>query len=242
MSVHYGQSGGSRHVPVLGSKARAPLRAPVAAPLAPPRHFDLPPPPSVPGSVKPPRKRRSRAGRTLCLVGFAAALTALAAGFLSRLYLSLDVFSNFTPQLAVAAVAFLIAAFLPGMRLTFAGVLILGGIAGMGIFARHESDRIAALPAVCGGSRREPAQAHVVQCAAVQPGLERRGKRGRAAGPRCGGADRVRGRQAAGGRSPGSPLSLPGRVHGDSPTVTCCFCRRYRSPPSMCGGPGRVRR
>ena len=156
MSVRYGQSGGSRHVPVLGSKARAPLRAPIAAPLAPPRHLDLPPPPSMPGSVKPPRKRRHRAARTLCLVGFAAALTALAAGFLSRLYLSLDVFSNFTPQLAVAAAAFLIAAFLPGMRLTFAAVLILGGIAGMGVFARHESDRIAALPAYAAEAGESP--------------------------------------------------------------------------------------
>jgi len=90
MSVHFGQSGGSRHVPVLpGSKARAPLRAPVAAPLPPPRHMDLPPA-SVPESVKPRRKPRHRAGRLLCILGMTGALAALAAGFLSRLYLSLD--------------------------------------------------------------------------------------------------------------------------------------------------------
>ena len=51
------------------------------------------------------------------------------------------------PQLAVAAGAFLIAYFLPGLRLTFATILILAGIAGVGVFARHESSRIAALPA-----------------------------------------------------------------------------------------------
>lgn len=156
MAVHFGQSGGSRHVPVLpGRKARAPLRAPVAAPLAPPRHMDLPPA-SVPESVKPRRKPRHRASRLLCILGLTGALAALAAGFLSRLYLSLDVFTNFTPQLAVAAAAFLVASLLPGLRLTFAAALILAGIAGIGFFARHESERIAAMPAYAADAGESP--------------------------------------------------------------------------------------
>jgi len=91
-----------------------------------------------------------------CLAGLALMLAALAAGFLSRLYLSLDVFSNFTPQLTVAAGAFLIAYFLPGLRLTFATILIVAGIAGIGAFARHESSRIAALPAYAAETGESP--------------------------------------------------------------------------------------
>jgi endonuclease/exonuclease/phosphatase (EEP) superfamily protein YafD len=156
MSVHFGQSGGSRHVPVLpGSKTRAPLRAPVPAPLPPPSHTELPPL-TVPEGVKPRRKQRHRGSRLLCLLVFVAALTALAAGFLSRLYLSLDIFSNFTPQLAIVAGAFFIGFFLPWLRLTFVTVLILAGIAGLGVFARYESDRIAALPAYAAEAAESP--------------------------------------------------------------------------------------
>jgi endonuclease/exonuclease/phosphatase (EEP) superfamily protein YafD len=111
---------------------------------------------AVPDRVKPHRKRRHGGSRMACLAGLALMLAALAAGFLSRLYLSLDVFSNFTPQLAVAAGAFLIAYFLPGMRLTFATILILAGIAGIGAFARHESSRIAALPAYAAEAGESP--------------------------------------------------------------------------------------
>jgi endonuclease/exonuclease/phosphatase (EEP) superfamily protein YafD len=155
MSAHFGRPDGSRHVPVLGTKARAPLRPPVAAPLAAPRHAE-PPPAVVSERIKPRRKRRHRGSRLVCLLGLVATLAALAAGFLSRLYLSFDIFSNFTPQLAVAAGAFLIAYFLPGLRLTFATILILAGIAGVGIFARHESSRIAALPAYAAESGESP--------------------------------------------------------------------------------------
>jgi endonuclease/exonuclease/phosphatase (EEP) superfamily protein YafD len=156
MSAHFGRPDGSRHVPVLpGTKARTPLRPPVAAPAAAPRHAE-PASTVVPDGVKPRRKRRHGGSRIACLAGLALTLAALAAGFLSRLYLSLDVFSNFTPQLAVAAGAFLIAFFLPGMRLTFAMVLILAGIAGVGVFARHESSRIAALPAYAAEGGESP--------------------------------------------------------------------------------------
>ena len=54
---------------------------------------------AVPDKVKPRRKRRHSVSRIACLVGLALTLAALAAGFLSRLYLSLDVFSNFRPSL-----------------------------------------------------------------------------------------------------------------------------------------------
>src|SRR5262245_14727598 len=156
MAVRFGQSGGSRHVPVLpGSKVRAPLRAPIAAPLPPQEAMDRPPP-TLPRSDKPRRRRQHPGRRLLCLLAFLAALAALAAGFLSRLYLSLDIFSNFTPQLAIAAGAFFIAFFLPGLRLVSAAVLILAGIAGWGFFARHESDRIAALPTYAAEAGESP--------------------------------------------------------------------------------------
>jgi endonuclease/exonuclease/phosphatase (EEP) superfamily protein YafD len=155
MSAHFGRPEGPRHVPVLpGPKARAPLRPSVAAP--PPRHAEPTSPMTVPARVKPRRKRRHSASRFACLGGLVLTLAALAAGFLSRLYLSLDVFSNFTPQLAVAAGAFLIAFFLPGMRLTFATILILAGIGGLGVFARHESNRITALPAYAAEAGESP--------------------------------------------------------------------------------------
>ena len=109
MSAHFGRPDGSRHVPVLpGTKSRAPLRPSAPAPEPAPRHAE-PAPAAVPDRVKPRRKRRHGASRIACLVGLALTVAALAAGFLSRLYLSFDVFSNFTPQLAVAAAAFLIA-------------------------------------------------------------------------------------------------------------------------------------
>ena len=42
------------------------------------------------------------------------------------------------------------------MRLTFATILILAGIAGVGVFARHESSRIAALPACAAEAGESP--------------------------------------------------------------------------------------
>ena len=74
--------------------------------------------------------------RRWCLLGLAAALTSLALPLLTPWWLGFDVFSQFTVQFAIAAMACAVGLLLPRHRLKIVLALMLAGLAGVGIYAR----------------------------------------------------------------------------------------------------------
>lgn len=107
-------------------------------------------PPSSPAEAPPPRKRR---GRSECLIGMMLGLAGLIASRLGNLWISFDVFSQFTLQFAVIAAAFAFGYFMPRGRMFVAFVLLIAGLAGIGGWPHLASDRARVLDAAKTGER-----------------------------------------------------------------------------------------
>ncbi len=98
----------------------------------------------------PPRKRR---GRSECLIGLLLGLAGLVASRLGNLWISFDVFSQFTLQFAVIAAAFALGYIMPRGRMLAAFVLLIAGLAGIGAWPHVASDRARVLDAAKPGER-----------------------------------------------------------------------------------------
>lgn len=103
-----------------------------------------------PAEAPPPRKRR---GRSECLIGLVLGLAGLVASRLGNLWVSFDVFSQFTLQFAVIAAAFALGCIVPRGRMLAAFVLLIAGLAGIGAWPHLASDRARVLDAARPGER-----------------------------------------------------------------------------------------
>lgn len=80
------------------------------------------------------RQRRRPSGGLECFLGLLAGLAGLAASRLGQLWIAFDVFSQFTLQFAVITLAFLLGGVMPRAKLLTASVLLVLGIAGIGMW------------------------------------------------------------------------------------------------------------
>ena len=85
-------------------------------------------------SPGPQTRRRRPSGWLECLLGLAVGLAGLVASRLGQLWIAFDVFSQFTLQFAVIAAAFLVGLLMPRAKLLTAAVLLVLGIAGIGMW------------------------------------------------------------------------------------------------------------
>ena len=83
---------------------------------------------------EPQTRRRRPSGWLECLLGLAVGLAGLVASRLGQLWIAFDVFSQFTLQFAVIAAAFLVGLLMPRAKLLTAAVLLVLGIAGIGMW------------------------------------------------------------------------------------------------------------
>lgn len=95
-------------------------------PRRPDRQTETPP--------EPQSRRRRSSGWLECLLGLAVGLAGLVASRLGQLWISFDVFSQFTLQFAVVTAAFLVGLMMPRAKLLAAAVLLVLGIAGIGMW------------------------------------------------------------------------------------------------------------
>lgn len=80
------------------------------------------------------RPKRRASGGIECLLGLGLGLAGLFASRLGQLWIGFDVFSQFTLQFAVIAVAFLLGGLMPRARLLTAAVLLVLGIVATGMW------------------------------------------------------------------------------------------------------------
>lgn len=89
----------------------------------------------------PQRKKRRATGGLECKLGLLLGLAGLAASRLGQLWISFDVFSQFTLQFAVVTVAFLFGWAMPRAKLLTAFVVLVIGIVGIGMWP-HLASRV----------------------------------------------------------------------------------------------------
>ena len=82
----------------------------------------------------PQPKRRKPSGSLECQIGMLIGLAGLAGSRLGQLWIAFDVFSQFTLQFAVIALAFTIGLFMPRAKLLAAFILIILGVIGIGVW------------------------------------------------------------------------------------------------------------
>lgn len=90
----------------------------------------------------PQRRKRRATGGLECKLGLLLGLAGLAASRLGQLWIAFDVFSQFTLQFAVVAVAFLLGLVMPRAKLFVAFVVLVLGIVGIGVWP-HVASRAA---------------------------------------------------------------------------------------------------
>ena len=93
-------------------------------------------------------------GKAVCLAGIAVAVAGIGAGFLSRFWIELDVFSHFTLHFALAIMALAIAYFAPNpLRAPVALVLMSAGMIAIGSWNKLSADQLQADAGVPAGTR-----------------------------------------------------------------------------------------
>lgn len=93
-------------------------------------------------------------GKAVCLGGITVAVAGLAAGFLSRFWIELDVFSHFTLHFVLAVIAFAIAFFAASpLRVPVALVLMAAGMIAIGSWSKLGTDQLQAEAGVPAGAR-----------------------------------------------------------------------------------------
>lgn len=86
---------------------------------------------------------RGAFGKIVCLGGIVVAMAGLAAGFLSRYWIELDVFSHLTLHFIIAMLAFAIAYFAPrSLRLAVAMLAMAGGMIAIGSWGKLSADQL----------------------------------------------------------------------------------------------------
>lgn len=80
------------------------------------------------------RKKRRPSGGFECKLGLLLGLSGLVGSRLGQLWISFDVFSQFTPQFAVVTVAFLLGLLMPRAKLLTSFVALVIGIVGIGMW------------------------------------------------------------------------------------------------------------
>lgn len=92
------------------------------------------------------RKKRRPTGGLECRLGLLLGIAGLAASRLGQLWIAFDVFSQFTLQFGVVAVAFAIGAVMPRAKLLAAFLLIVFGVIGIGAWP-HIASQAGMMPA-----------------------------------------------------------------------------------------------
>jgi len=86
------------------------------------------------------RKKRRPTGGLECQLGVLIGLCGLVGSRLGQLWVAFDVFSQFTLQFAVVALAFLVGLFMPRAKLLAAFILIVVGVIGIGTWPHLASE------------------------------------------------------------------------------------------------------
>ena len=118
-----------------------------------PRRADLLTETPPDAEVQPVRRKRRASGGIECFVGLGIGLAGLFASRLGQLWIGFDVFSHFTLQFALIALAFLLGGLMPRARLLTATVLLVLGIAGVGMWPHLASRGPWPAVAAAGGER-----------------------------------------------------------------------------------------
>jgi endonuclease/exonuclease/phosphatase (EEP) superfamily protein YafD len=85
-------------------------------------------------AASPQRLRRRKTGRFECQLGLLIGLLGLVASRLGQLWIAFDVFSQFTLQFVAITFAFLVGVLLPRARLLAAFMVLMAGLAGIGVW------------------------------------------------------------------------------------------------------------
>lgn len=113
---------------------------PGAAPVAP----------NAEASLKPKKRRRGVVG---CAVGVALGVAGLLAGRLAQLWVTFDVFTNFSPQFMFVVVAFGIGLFVPRAKVLAASVMLIVMLLLQSMWPHYASSSVSELSKVAAGER-----------------------------------------------------------------------------------------
>ena len=95
----------------------------------------------TPGGSAAPNKKRKARGRLECELGSLLGAGGLIGSRLGQLWIAFDVFSQFTLQFVLLTAAFVIGFLMPRAKLLVAFLIIIAGLAGIGVWP-HLASRV----------------------------------------------------------------------------------------------------